>query len=324
MSLKDRLQIIIITYNRAKHVQHMLETLLAPTSPAKDLNILVLDNNSTDNTVEVVKTFQAKFPNVSHHKNHYNLGIGGNIARAMEIANQEYVWILGDDDDLHLEAWPDLEEAIAQNKDIIVAARYAIPEGCEKSTVHQIWQMTFISACVFKTSIFTDTTMTNVINNIYTLCPHLVPVVELVNDGKAANIYSLPHALVSNGMKPETDCSYVRGYQNEKLYLKQRSMTWIVGFIDVMIELKDKNMLRQLLPAIHPSWKSFYNHMYWCYAATHNWLPICETLKALPRKRRMGLLLYCCAPIWVRQHGDGYCYLHVFSRFKTKVWKAKK
>lgn len=324
MSLADRLQIIIITYNRENHIKHMLETLLAPASPAKDLNILVLDNNSTDHTAQVVKTFQGEHPHLSYHKNHYNIGLGGNIARALEIANQEYVWLLGDDDDLHLEAWSDLEDAISQNKEIIVAARYAIPDGCEKSPIHLVWQLTFISACVFKTSIFTDTTMTNVINNIYTLFPHLVPVVEYMNDGKANQIYVLPHALVSNGMKPETDYSYIRGYQNEKLYLKQRSMSWIVGFIDVMIELKDRALLRAMLPAIHPSWASFYCHMYWCYAAQHNHLPIFETLRVLPLRRRVELLLYCYLPICIRYHEDGHFYLHISSRFKIKLWKRKK
>ena len=322
MSLKDKLQIILITYNRAKHVQNMLGILLADNSPAKDINILVLDNNSTDNTLKTVKSFQDRYPNVSYHKNPYNLGIGGNIARAMEMANQEYVWILGDDDELHFEAWPDLEEAIAQNKEIIVAARYAIPDGYEKSPIHMIWQMTFISACIFKTSIFSDTTMTNVINNIYTLFPHLVPVVEYINDGKADKMYALPHALVSNGMKPETDCSYIRGYQNEKLYLKQRSMSWIVGFVDVMIELKNKKMLHKLLPAIHPSWGSFYNHMYINYVTRHNWLPVFEAIRAIPLRRKIEFLFYISIPIKIYRRDNKYLYLRIW-RFKTKIWKIR-
>ena len=147
---------------------------------------------------------------------------------------------------------------------------------------------------------------------------------EVINDGKADHIYTLPHALVSNGMKPETDCSYVRGYKNEKLYLKQRGMSWIVGFIDVMIELKNKELLRNLLPAIHPTWKDFYNHMYWCYAKPNDWLPICEALRALPWKHKIALLCFCYSPVRICNHGNGYYYLHIFSFFNTKIWKAKK
>ena len=324
MSLKNKLQIILITYNRAKHVKNMLNTLLSEESPAKDLNILVLDNNSTDDTAKVTKTFQGKHSNVSYHKNHYNLGIGGNIARAMEIADQEYVWILGDDDVLHFEAWPDLENAISQNKEIIVAARYAIPDGYEKSAKHLIWQMTFISACIFKTSLFSDTTMTNIINNIYTLFPHLVPVVEYINDGKADKMYALPQALVSNGMKPETDCSYIRGYKDEKLYQKQRNMSWIVGFVDVMVELKDKKLLRSLMPAIHPSWSSFYYHMYCNYISKGDKIPVFEVVRAIPFIHKVQLLLLWFSPIKLVVRENGYVYLCIGSHFKTKIWRIKR
>ncbi len=323
MPLKDRLQIILITYNRAKHVQNMLGMLLTDDSPAKDINILVLDNNSTDNTLETVKSFQDKYPNVSYHKNSYNLGIGGNIARAMEMANQEYVWILGDDDELHFDAWPDLEEAIAQNKEIIVAARYGIPVGYEKNPLFIIRQLTFISACIFKTSIFSDTTMTNVINNIYTLFPHLVPVVEYINDGKADKMYTLPHALVSNGVKPGTDCSYIRGYQNKKLYLKQRNMSWIVGFADVMIELKNKKMLHQLLPAIHPSWSSFYYHMYLHYISNGDWIPVFEVLRVLSFRRKIEFFCFVFLPIKFYIKENGFIYIAIGSKFKTKIYKLR-
>ena len=323
MSLKEKLQIIVITYNREKHVRNMLGMLLAANAPTRELNILVLDNNSTDGTADVVKSFQAAHANVSYQKNHYNLGIGGNIARAMEIANQEYVWILGDDDVLHFEAWPDLEEAIAQNKEIIVAANYAIKKGKEKDPAYLMGQLTFISACVFKTSLFSDTTMTNVINNIYTLFPHLVPVVEYINDGKTDQIYALPHALASNGMKPETDCSYVRGYQNEKVYLKQRSMSWIVGYANVLVELKDKKLLHRMMArpmhGIYRNWSEFYRDMYVTYGIGKNWLPILETARALSVWRRCLLWMYLLSPIKVYRHQKGI-YACLFWTLKTRLW----
>lgn len=327
MSLKDKLQIIVITYNREKHVRNMLGMLLAANAPTRELNILVLDNNSTDNTADVVKSFQAAHANVSYQKNHYNLGIGGNIARAMEIANQEYVWILGDDDVLHFEAWPDLEEAIAQNKEIIVAANYAIKKGKEKDPAYLMLQLTFISACVFKTSLFSDTTMTNVINNIYTLFPHLVPVVEYINDEKADQIYALPHALVSNGMKPETDCSYVRGYQNEKVYLKQRSMSWIVGYANVLVELRDKKLLHRMMArpmhGIYRSWRKFYRDIYFTYAANQNWLPVLETVRTLSVWRRCLLWMYCMWPIKFFRRKKGL-YIHLFGIVKTRILTSRK
>lgn len=327
MPLKDKLQIILITYNRGKHVQYMLDTLLAKNSPAKDLNILVLDNNSTDNTSQVVETFKKKHSNLCYCKNHYNLGIGGNIARAMELASSEYVWILGDDDELHFEAWPDLEEAIIQDKEIIIAARYAIKKGHEQDLSFLVGQLTFISSGIFKTSLFTDTVMSNVINNIYTLFPHLVPVVEYINEGKANNIYVLPRALVSNGMSPETDCSYIRGYESCKLYLKQSSMSWIVGYANVLIQLKDKKLIYSMMDnpirnGIFTGWLRFYRFMQIMYANNNNWIPVFEVLRAIPLRRKIELLLYLLVPVTIYKKDNGYFYFRIWC-FKTKIWKVR-
>ena len=48
--LKNKLEIIIPTYNRQHLLANTLTQLLDDKSPIKDLNILVLDNNSSDNT----------------------------------------------------------------------------------------------------------------------------------------------------------------------------------------------------------------------------------------------------------------------------------
>ena len=220
-----------------------------------------------------------------------------------------------------------MEEAIAQNKEIIVAARYGVEKGREKDPAYLMGQLTFISACVFKTSLFTDTTMTNVINNIYTLFPHLVSVVEYINDGKADQMYTLPRALVSNGMKPETDCSYVRGYQNEKVYLKQRSMSWIVGYANVLVELKDKKLLHRMMshpvPGIHGSWLRFYLDMYSWYAVDGNWLPVLETMRTFPLGRQLPFWLYLVLPIKL-YYRNRVLYMCLFYFMKTKIWKFNK
>lgn len=58
MNIKNKLQIIIITYNRAEKLNKTLIQLLENDSPVKEYNILILDNNSTDNTSDLVKNFR--------------------------------------------------------------------------------------------------------------------------------------------------------------------------------------------------------------------------------------------------------------------------
>lgn len=324
MSLQDKLQIIVITYNREKHIQHMLETLLDTKAPTQNLNILVLDNNSTDHTAEIVKTFQASHPNLSYQKNSYNIGLGGNIARALELCNMEYLWLLGDDDLLHFDAWPDLEEAIAKNKELIVAARYAIPAEHEKDVAYFMLQLSFISACVFKTSLFTDTIMTNVVNNIYTLFPHLAPIVSYINQGKADNIYLLPRPLASNGVHPGTDVSYVRGYENKELYLKQRSMTWIVGYANILFQIQNKKLLHHMMEIplyagnIHSGWCDLFQFLQERYIIHGNWVPVFEVMRALPLLRCILMLIYFLSPIKFYYRDEKY-WLNLFWFIKTKI-----
>lgn len=57
-----RLDVIIPSYNRASLLPSALNSLLAATvPPGLDVSITVIDNNSTDNTREVVESFQKRF-----------------------------------------------------------------------------------------------------------------------------------------------------------------------------------------------------------------------------------------------------------------------
>lgn len=301
--------------------------LLAVNAPTRSLNILVIDNNSTDSTPQIVKNFQKDHPNLSYHKNPHNIGLGANIARALDMANQEYMWLLGDDDIVHFEAWPYVQEAIAKEKEIICVADDAIPTNSKQDLAFLTLQMSLISACIFKTSLFTDTAMTNVMNNIYTLFPHLVPIVEYINNEKGKEIYLLPSPLTSNGMEAGTDTSYIRGYDKSSLYLKQRSMSWIVGYANILVQLQNKSLLYHTMEvsiqgSIHTGWCEFYQFMQDRYALRGNWIPILETLRAISPIRRALWWMYLFSPVkfYCREKG---LYLCLFWFIKTRIWKTK-
>lgn len=274
MSIKDKLQIILITYNRAKHVENTLEQILNPSSPVKDFNILVLDNNSTDNTREVVVSWQKKFPNLQYQKNNYNIGISGNIAKAMEIANQKYVWIIADDDKYDFSNWSEVEYAIEKNEKLICVAKYAYGDRTDNELKCQISQLVFIPAIIFNTEIFTDTVMRNVFDNIYTLMPHLCPIIDMIN--KNEKFYILKKGIVENNMQPETDSSYTRGTVNEDLFPKSRKMSWVLGYANILEGLKDRELAGNCMlfsgAGIHQSLDKFYNDNYNAYKNNLNYL----------------------------------------------------
>ena len=267
MSIKDRLQIILITYNRAKHVQKTFEQFFFDGSPVSNCEFLVQDNNSTDDTKEVVEKFAQTHPNVKYVKNKYNLGISGTIARAMERADKDYVWIIGDDDIFDFSNWQEVEQAINNNEKMICIARYVIPDEQKENPAYQLFQLGFITGGIYSTSLFNDTTIKNAFDNIYTLFPHIPPIIKLLNDG--GKIYVVNKAIADNGMNIETtDCSYTRGVKNKnELYDRTNEMSWILGYSNIISLLKDKNLQHECveiaIPSkhIYGSWDNFYYYI---------------------------------------------------------------
>lgn len=248
MSVKDKLQIILITYNREKQLQKTFEQLYEENSPIKDYDILVLDNNSTDGTRAVVERFMQSYPNLKYQKNKYNVGLSGNIAKAMEIADKEYLWTLADDDKFDWSHWGEVENAIKNDEELIFVARYALPDESVNDPAWWILQSTFVPAYIIKTSLFTDDTIKNSFDNIYTLFPHLCPILKFINDNKKA--YVVSSYVVENGLYHNlcgNDPSYVRGNIKDDLYLRTQTMSWEVGFANIISMLKDQNMRDQCL-----------------------------------------------------------------------------
>ena len=97
------LDVFVLTYNRAKYLKTMLESLCMQS--ATGFNIKVLNNASTDNTLEVIEEVKRKYPdrNIIVITNEKNLGNAGNFIRSQELAENEYTAIFHDDDAIHPE-----------------------------------------------------------------------------------------------------------------------------------------------------------------------------------------------------------------------------
>lgn len=68
--MEPKVYVIIVTYNGSKWIRKCLDAVLESTIP---VNVLVIDNCSTDNTVEIIKT---EFSKVKLLKQEENLGFG--------------------------------------------------------------------------------------------------------------------------------------------------------------------------------------------------------------------------------------------------------
>lgn len=93
---KPLLHVVIITYNRFAELNRTIHSML----PILDLNcaITILDNASDDQTPSICAEVKREHPKIEIIRNKFNIGLGGNLLRALEISRGEYTWVVGDDD----------------------------------------------------------------------------------------------------------------------------------------------------------------------------------------------------------------------------------
>ncbi len=260
MSVADKLGIVITTYNRAEHLKRTLAMLLADNSPVKDCQITVQSNHSSDETPNVVRSLQVAHPNLLYRENPYNLGISGNICKAMELADKEYHWNLCDDDRFDWQDWGEVEHEINSKTPVICASNYMIPAKYRERVDYQLGQMGFVPAIIIRTELYTDTTIRNSFDNIFTLFPHLVPIVSFLNAG--GKIHVISREVVTNGMEQETDCSYLRGARPDIIFHRSRTMTWMVGYSNILANLTDRKLARQCFHTVIAGDHSFRSGYY--------------------------------------------------------------
>jgi glycosyltransferase involved in cell wall biosynthesis len=96
----SKVSILLPTHNRATLLPDALRSALAQTYT--DLEILVLDNASADNTPDIVAAFQSD-PRVRSLRHAQDLGITGNWRAGIEAATGDFFCLLHDDDTLEPE-----------------------------------------------------------------------------------------------------------------------------------------------------------------------------------------------------------------------------
>ena len=104
-----RITVAVITYNRSRYLRETLAGLVRQGYPADRWELLVVDNNSTDDTRDVVASFMASSP-APRHVLELRQGLDHGRNRAIDEAQGDIV-VLVDDDILMGPAW--LEQMVA-------------------------------------------------------------------------------------------------------------------------------------------------------------------------------------------------------------------
>jgi abequosyltransferase len=91
--------IAIPTYNRSKRLDLALSILVPQVLRHPDVEILISDNNSPDNTFEVVQRYlNPVHPNIRYQRHNENIGPDANFISCYDNSWGRYFWLCGDDD----------------------------------------------------------------------------------------------------------------------------------------------------------------------------------------------------------------------------------
>lgn len=91
------LSVIVPNYNHAQYLPRCLNALL--TQSVQPQEIIVVDDASTDNSVEVIQEFARKHPAVKLLQNDRNRGVMETTNRGIDAASSEFVYLQAADDE---------------------------------------------------------------------------------------------------------------------------------------------------------------------------------------------------------------------------------
>lgn len=93
---KKKFAIFITSYNYAKYISQAIESVINQSDP--DWHLYIIDDNSNDNTYEVVKKYLEKDRRISWKKHHKNIGSVPTIIEGFRQIDADYISTLCSDD----------------------------------------------------------------------------------------------------------------------------------------------------------------------------------------------------------------------------------
>jgi glycosyltransferase involved in cell wall biosynthesis len=93
-----RVSVIVPNYNHSALLPRCLGALLNQSHMPDE--IIVMDDKSTDNSMEVLLEFDKKYPVVRVHRNEQNMGVNKTLNLGLKLASHDYVFFTAADDEV--------------------------------------------------------------------------------------------------------------------------------------------------------------------------------------------------------------------------------
>ena len=116
-----KFDIVMVSYNSKKYIKKCIDSILKSDYDLKNVGIYVYDNNSSDNSVEILKKIQKeqqnKFNDFRVIEGKKNLGFGVANNKAVKYTTAEYLFFLNIDCEIYSDTLSKIENSILNNKD---------------------------------------------------------------------------------------------------------------------------------------------------------------------------------------------------------------
>src|SRR5437763_570789 len=96
MTNAPTLSVVFPNYNDARFLPQQLESMLKQSYQPKE--IIIIDDASTDNSIEIINNYIARAPHSRLIRNDRNMGVEHNINRLIDEATGDYLYLGAADD----------------------------------------------------------------------------------------------------------------------------------------------------------------------------------------------------------------------------------
>ena len=120
------ISVIIPVYNGEKYLARSIGSVLEQS--VSDIEVLLLDDGSTDDSLSMIQDYQKKYPNIIKAFSHSNIGVANTRNKGVTLASGKYVMFLDQDDFFDPEYMQTFLEAAEENDADVVIGGYKRPD----------------------------------------------------------------------------------------------------------------------------------------------------------------------------------------------------